>query len=81
MSLAISHPTNHSLVLLVNIMAEQSNNSEEQKITFRPKRRAKCLRTKRASSDSDEDKIEEDMRYFILNFLEKHLVLYLMLCE
>lgn len=67
MSLAVSHPTNHSLVLLVNIMAE--NNSEEQKITFRPKRRAKCLRTKRASSDSDEDKIEEDMRYFILHFL------------
>lgn len=53
-------------------MAEKSNKDEDetQKITFRPKRRAKCLRTKRASSDSEEDKIEEDMRYFILIFLK-----------
>ena len=50
-------------------MTDEGDNVES-KIIFRPKKRAKCLRTKKASSDSEEENNEEDMRYLCCIFVK-----------
>ena len=61
------------VVLLVNKVTDEGENVES-KIIFRLKKRAKCLRTNKASLDGEEENNEEDMRYFISYFCESWLL-------
>lgn len=49
--------------IFVNNMEDMSESDRNTKVEmFRSKKRIKCFRTKRVSSESEEEKEEEDMR-------------------
>lgn len=45
-------------------MEAEKPDSRNQMETFRAKKRMKCFRTKKESSESEEEKDDEHMRYF-----------------